>query len=144
MMWGSFYGNKKVLFVFVSPGQKKVIENIHKKHLILFSTQVDPNHKLKLREDNIPTHNACASKALLAKKAIRKIEWPAQSTNLNPIENIWFILKSNIQQQAWTNFPTSTPDHLIESIPKQIHDVIRAEGGATRWYIFHLKIKKIQ
>ena len=151
MMWGSFYGNNKGPFVVVPPGQCKavdLIENIYKKNLLLFLSQVDPNHQLTLMEDNAPTHNARASKAFLAEKSIRKIEWPAQSPDLNPIENIWFILKSNIQelyqprtvpemhealQQAWNDFPTSTLDHLIESMPKQIFDVIQAEGGPTRW-----------
>ena len=134
----------------VPPGQQKAVEfidNIFIKHLIPFLTKAaDPNHCLILMEDNV--HNACASKAFLAKNSIQKLEFPAQSPDLNPIKNIWFILKSNIQQlyqpwtvpemhealqQAWNDFPTSTLDHLIESMPKQISDVIQAEGGPTRW-----------
>ena len=135
----------------VPPGQQKAVEfidNIFTKHLIPFLTKADPNHHLILMEDNTPVHNACASKAFLAKNSIRKLEWPAQSPDLNPIKNIWFILKSNIQQiyqpqkvpemhealqQAWADFPTSTLDHLVESMPKRVSAVIKAEGGATQW-----------
>ena len=116
--------------------------------MIPFLTKVDPNHHLTLVGENAPIHSACTSKAFLAKRSIRKIEWPAQSPDLKPLENAWFILKSKIQQlyqpwtvpemhealqQAWADFPTSTLDHLVESMPKQVSAVIKAEGGATRW-----------
>jgi len=151
MVWGSFFGNKKGSLVVFPPCQHKAvefIEKIYKKHLIPFLTRVNLNHHLTLMEDNSPIQNACASKAFLAEKSIRKIEWPAQSPDLNPLENVWFILKSNIQQlyqprtvpemhealqQAWADFPTSTLDHLVESMPKRVSAVIKAEGGATRW-----------
>ena len=92
---------RRVCLVLSSPGQQKAvnfIENIYKKHLIPLLTQVNPNHQLMLMEDNAPKHNTCASKAFLAKKWIQKIKGQAQLPNLNPIENIWFILKCNIQQ----------------------------------------------
>ena len=131
MVWGSFFSNKKGPLIVVPPGQRKAtdfIENVYKKALIPFLKKTNPDHLLTLMEDNAPVHTAKATRSFLAENSITKIVWPAQSPDLNPIENVWFLLKSNIQElyqprtipemhealkQAWDDFPASTLDHLV-------------------------------
>ena len=71
------------------------------------------------------------------------------SSNLNPIENIWAHLKSliakdygyitsvNAMKQVvvsmWMDFEDGTWDHLIESMPERIQAVIKAKGGSTSY-----------
>ena len=51
------------------------------------------------QQDNDPKHTAKATKELLAKNVpLGVIEWPANSPDLNPIENLWAWMKRKVEQ----------------------------------------------
>ena len=45
------------------------------------------------QHDNNLNHTSRAVKAWFAKEKIRVLDWPAQSSDLNPIVNLWVIVK---------------------------------------------------
>ena len=72
---------------------------------------------------------------------------PAQSPDLNIIENVWKTIKIRVQrriseienandlkrvvQEIWTALPQHYIQSLYASIPKRIRSVIRARGQIT-------------
>ena len=81
------------------------------------------------------------------KNKINPIPWPANSADLNLIENIWFILddkllKYNINnteqlenalKMAWMEISHDTIQELFESMSKRIRQVIKRRGFASHY-----------
>lgn len=67
-----------------------------------------------VQEDNDPKHTSIKAQTWKDKNQINTISWPSQSPDLNPMKNVWSVLKVNISNYK----PSSTKD-LIRIIQKE-------------------------
>ncbi|KAI7933980.1 hypothetical protein MJO28_017368 [Puccinia striiformis f. sp. tritici] len=150
-IWGAFYGTSKIPIVFLQKGGTKAvdyIDQVYKGRLVETLALIDPHHQLILMEDNARSHTAKLTKAFCKDNNINTIEWPPQSPDLNPIENLWKILKTGIQQnyqpksldemkeaiqQAWDDLPEQHLGSLLNSMPNRMRLVVEAGGGPIKY-----------
>lgn len=101
------------------------------------------------QQDNDPKHTTKATKKWFKSKNVDVITWPAQSLDLNPIEHLWQHLKMQLSmyntiakseskllkccETEWAATAPETCQKLIESMPKQVQAVFKANGGNTKY-----------
>ncbi|CAJ0939088.1 unnamed protein product [Ranitomeya imitator] len=97
------------------------------------------------QHDNDPKHTARATKEWLRKKHFKVLEWPSQSPDLNPIENLWRELKVRVAKrkaknitaleeicmEEWANIPTTVCGKLVKTYGKRLTSVIANKGYIT-------------
>lgn len=95
------------------------------------------------QHDNDPKHSSKLVKSWLSHQQVSVLQWPSQSPDLNPIENLWGELKRSLAKEtfqnkhqlwsaierAWNAIPVETCRKLIDSMPRRIHAVIKNKGG---------------
>ncbi|GFT70056.1 uncharacterized protein TNCV_4690041 [Trichonephila clavipes] len=54
-------------------------------------------------QDGAPCHTARSIKAFLAEQNILLLDWPSNSPDMNPIENIWELMKREVAKHVITN-----------------------------------------
>ena len=101
------------------------------------------------QQDLAPPHNFKSTKEWLSARNIDVLEWPANSPDLNPIENIWKDIKFLIKKQTvlpktkeelrksivalWENYPSEKCQNLIFSLQRRCAAVIASKGYATKY-----------
>lgn len=102
-----------------------------------------------LMDDNARPHRARVTDEYLEAAAIERMDWPARSPDLNPIEHAWDMLQTAISarpvqpttvpglQQAlldeWARLPQQSIRRLISSMRRRCRAVIQANGHHTRY-----------
>jgi transposase len=105
-------------------------------------------------EDGAPYHMGCAT---TRRKELQEVgwlgwgpgTWPSSSPDLNPIENLWHILRMNVRkrrvqprnkqaliealQEEWEKLDIEMVNYYCDSMPRRLQAVIKAKGGSTKY-----------
>ena len=93
------------------------------------------------QQDLAPAHTTRSTKTWLDAHAIMVLDWPANSPDLNPIENLWGIIKRKLRDtrpknkeeltasinEIWASLTPMQCHRLIASMPRRIEAVIKAK-----------------
>lgn len=97
------------------------------------------------QHDLAPCHTSKKVQTFFRQKKITVLDWPGNSPDLSPIENLWSIIKTKLRAKdcttqqklicaiidAWYRDSTIA-DHcqkLVDSMPKRIQQVLKNKGG---------------
>ena len=147
MVWGCFTasGPKKIVFIEGTMDSKKYMAMLEE--FLSNDIDLDLNNKL-FQQYNAPCHTSGAMKKWFERKKINVLEWPGNSPDLNPIENLWALMKrklikkcpSNITDlkekicEIWHNEITPyVTNNLIKSMQTRINEVIKNKGYYTNY-----------
>ena len=111
-----------------------VLRNLAKQHFIFM-------------QDNVPCHKAMVVMNFLEAENVTVMDWPPQSPDLNPIENVWKTLGErskarnpkateqlwNALQEEWNKMTRQDINKLISSCNRRCQSGIETKGLHTKY-----------
>lgn len=147
MVWGYFSRNGVGPLVQIEGNMDRFMyENILKMHMLPYAKENMPP-EWYFQHDNDPKHKSKHIIDFMKRKKVRVLEWPSQSSDLNPIEHLWEELDRRVRcrnysnkqalfhalQKEWEKIPFERIQKLVDSMPARCAAVIKANGYATKY-----------
>lgn len=148
MVWAcmSAAGVGNLEFIETTMDKGKYLD-ILKSNLIQSAQKLGIKEDFRFYQDNDPKHTAGIVQTWLIWKCPHVMKPPAQSPDLNVIENLWSILEKNIRKhnisnksdlkaalvEEWEKITPEVTKKLVESIPKRLKIIVNQKGGHTKY-----------
>ena len=99
-------------------------------------------------QNGAPCYQAKFVSQFLKSKKNQILDWPGNSPDLNPVENLWTVSKNKVSERQPTNaktleqaikevwvqeMTTEFCRSVVESMPKRLEAVTKAKGGQTKY-----------
>ena len=148
MVWGCFCAHGvgdlyRVEGILRKEQYLYIVEN----HFYTSAERLYPDFDCIFQGDNDPKHTARIVRQWYDDQDLIRMDWPAQSPDLNPIEDLWAILDHRMKHRSsndlnelfqlllktWNELPVSLLSDLVDSMPRRCQAVIDAKGYATKY-----------
>jgi transposase len=147
MAWGAISASGTIgLFVFKGIMDAKFYIDILKENLLPVAQQ-HFGRDWRLQQDNDPKHTARRTKLFLSTNVPSVVDWPSNSPDLNPIENIWAVVKRSVEKKSprnleeleeifrdeWGKLNTNHVNKFVSSMKSRCEAVIAADGEHIKY-----------
>lgn len=153
MVWGCFWGGGfgPLWFFEKSVDQDEYIDCLSKNYIHWANAlSEEVRRDFILQEDGASIHTGTYSTWWKKRWLIKSFDyWPAQSPDLNPIENVWGLFKNRVGKrrsevksveklkevlrEEWDKLSVEYAEKLVGGMKKRCEAVIKANGGITRY-----------
>lgn len=124
---------QKILNEYMLPSAENLFQNLSNKWILM--------------QDNDSKHCAKSTLEWFELNGVQVMDWPPQSPDLNPIENLWSIVKNNLKdkhpkdldelyelaQKEWMSIPIKCTKNLVQSMKKRCQMVIESGGAPINY-----------
>jgi transposase len=142
MVWGSFsikglVGYHSFNTIMDGPYYVQILQD----HLI-HNARKQFGRRYRLQQDNDPKHKSRVAQQFISNEVPEVIDWPSNSPDVNPVENLWSIIKrrvekrkpANLQEldiflhEEWKKTDMLVLNHLVNSMKSRCLALIEAKG----------------
>ena len=118
-------------------------------HLLEFIDDLGDEEEYLFQKDNASIHTVRVTTKWKRNNDIETLLWPAQSSDMNPIENLWDELERQVQarkslpknweelwsilQKKWGKIKIHKLQNLVNSMPNRIKAVLNSKGNPTKY-----------
>ncbi|GFV08921.1 transposable element Tcb2 transposase [Trichonephila clavipes] len=146
MVWAGIMINGRTRLHVVANGTmtgQRYIDEVLLPHVRLFRGAV--GDKFVFMDDNATCHRTLAVQDCLDSEGIQRLVWPARSTDLIPIKNVWDALGRQVAgrnypptnkntlihalTEEWNKLPQQLLDNVVQSMVRRVECCITLHGG---------------
>ena len=146
MVWGAISKRGKSPLHIFKPGEtenQQKYQQILEKEFLGWNDKIFPNGNSVFYQDNAKPHVGKKVSSWMEENIPQKINSPPYSPDLNPIENVWSILKNNVEKSepknlrelkksintSWEELDQQTINKCIDHSFSQMNQVFKHSGS---------------
>lgn len=147
MFWGGIMYNRRTDLIHI-PGTmtgQYYLQNVIDPIILPLRNEIGEH--FVFMDDNARPHRTRAVQEALGNGNVTRLDWPAMSPDMNPIEHVWDYMTraifrrnnppANAQElvnaaiEEWRNIPQEIINNLIRGMHRRVAVLIRGRGGHT-------------
>ncbi len=148
MIWATMSSPGVVPLCFLkSTVNAAIYQDIFEHFMLPSADKLYGDADIIFQQDLAPAHTAKGTKSWFNDHGFTVLDWPANSPDLNPIQNLWGIVKRKMRvtrpnnadelkaaiKATWAFITPEQCHRLIASMPRRTDAVIHAKGGTAKY-----------